>query len=91
MLRISLRPAIENFARKTGIRMTYRLLAERTGLSEATIESLATRVDYNPTLATISRLCEALQCGPSDLLHPAGSAKNENRQRTRRASAKRRV
>ncbi len=69
--------------------MTYRLLAERTGLSEATIESLATRANYNPTLATLSKLCEVLQCGPDELLECA-VVKNANKQTTRRATAKKR-
>lgn len=54
--------------RRTGQRMTYSLLAERTGLSADTLASLASRPSYNTTLATIAALCDALECEPGDLL-----------------------
>ena len=38
------------------------------GISRSTIESLAARPGYNPTLDVIDRLCEALRCAPGDLL-----------------------
>ncbi len=68
MLRVKLREAIEEHRRRTGERMTYELLAKRTGLSRATLESLATRHTYNTRLSTIEKLCIALGCKPGDLL-----------------------
>lgn len=56
------------YQRRTGERMTYALLAERTGLSADTLASLASREGYNTTLATIALLCHALECEPGDLL-----------------------
>ncbi|WP_456622218.1 MULTISPECIES: helix-turn-helix domain-containing protein [unclassified Bradyrhizobium] len=53
---------------RTGDSLTYAVLAERTGLSRATVESIASRKRYNASLATIERLCAALQCGPGELL-----------------------
>jgi DNA-binding Xre family transcriptional regulator len=43
-------------------------LAERTGLSRFSLESLATRESYNTTLDTVERICIALACEPGDLL-----------------------
>ena len=68
MLRVKLREAMEEHRRRTGERMTYELLAKRTGLSRATLESLATRHTYNTRLSTIEKLCIALGCKPGDLL-----------------------
>lgn len=48
--------------------MTYEALAEVTGISVATLQSLGSRSNYNTTLATIGRLCRALECTPGDLL-----------------------
>jgi DNA-binding Xre family transcriptional regulator len=57
-----------DYRERTGGRLTYESLAERAGLSKATIESLATRDDYNTSLKTVDRLCQALDCTPSDLI-----------------------
>ena len=48
--------------------MTYEQLAQLTGLSRQTLESLASRPGYNSTLGTIAKLCRALGCQPGDLL-----------------------
>ena len=53
---------------RTGERITFERLAERTGLSRQTLESLSSRPGYNTTLGTIAKLCQALDCQPSDLL-----------------------
>lgn len=48
--------------------MTYPLLAKRIGVSRATLESIATRPGYNPSLEIIARLCAALHCSLEELL-----------------------
>ncbi|WP_350339033.1 helix-turn-helix domain-containing protein [Pseudomonas sp. Y39-6] len=48
--------------------MTYQTLAEASGLSVSTLQSLAARPTYNTRLSTIARLCVALHCQPGDLL-----------------------
>jgi DNA-binding Xre family transcriptional regulator len=67
-VRITLRKAMDRYAAITGERMTYPLLAQRTGLARSTIESLASRAHYNTRLSTIEKLCLALRCQPGDLL-----------------------
>ena len=59
---------MEQHRRRTGKRMTYQHLAQATGLSRRTLESLASRPGYNSTLDTIAKLCHALCCEPGDLL-----------------------
>jgi DNA-binding Xre family transcriptional regulator len=56
------------YRERTGERLTYAMLAERTGLAQATIESVATRRGYNATLDIIARLCAVLECTPAELL-----------------------
>ena len=68
MIRVRLREAMEDHRRRTGERMTYGTLAQATGLSRRTLESLASRPAYNSTLDTIAKLCRALGCEPGDLL-----------------------
>ncbi|MGD0192880.1 MAG: helix-turn-helix transcriptional regulator [Rhizomicrobium sp.] len=56
------------YKQRTGERMTYELLASRTGLSRATLESIGTRSNYNATLKVIARICGALDCSIDTLL-----------------------
>ena len=67
-IRIQLRECLDLYERRTGRRLSYPELARRAGLSEDTIESIASRPSYNPTLRTIERLCNALDVSPRDLL-----------------------
>lgn len=59
---------MERYHQRTGVRLTYKLLAERTGISPETLQSLAARPGYNTRLSTVERLCLALECSPGDLL-----------------------
>lgn len=68
VLRIRLREAMDEHRKRTGVRLTYRTLAEAAGLSISTLQSLAVRPTYNTRLSTIGRLCVALGCQPGDLL-----------------------
>lgn len=71
MLSIRLKHTIELHERKFGRRLSHDDLARATGLSRATIDSIASRADYNPTLRTVELLCEALRCTPAELLEYA--------------------
>lgn len=68
MIHVKLREAMEAYRQRTGVRVTYDVLAERTGISLATLQSLAARPEYNTRLSTIERICRALECTPGDLL-----------------------
>jgi DNA-binding Xre family transcriptional regulator len=68
MIRVKLKEALQAHYQRTQERMTYEELAKRSGLSTATIASLASRAGYNPTLSVIDRLCFALECPVQDLL-----------------------
>ena len=75
-IRVRLREVMDQHRQSTGERMTYERLAQATGLSPRTLESLASRPGYNTTLDTIAKLCHALNCEPGELLvlqEPKGS------------------
>jgi Predicted transcriptional regulator len=67
-LRFELRKALEDFEARTGIRLTYEALAQRTELSVDTLKSIATRDDYNATTRNLASICDALKCNPIDYL-----------------------
>ena len=68
MIKVKLREAMEIFRRRTGVRLTYESLSEKTGISVNTLQSLASRTSYNTRLTTIEKLCRVLDCLPGDLL-----------------------
>ena len=68
MVAIKLREAMEAYRRKTGERMTYRRLAERTGIAQGTLEVIGRRLGYNATLATIEKISHALDVPLHDML-----------------------
>ena len=68
MILVKLREAMAEYRRKTGEKMTYEILAAKTGLAKSTLESLASRNSYNTRLNTIEKICLALNCSPGDLL-----------------------
>ena len=68
MIVVKLREAMEEYRRRTGERLTYEKLAERSGVGKATLESIASREGYNPTLETIEKVCRVLDCQPGSLL-----------------------
>ena len=70
-MRIRLREAMVAYRERTGQRMTYETLSLASGISVATLQSLAARPGYNTCLSTIERVCVALQCTPGDLLELA--------------------
>lgn len=67
-LRFNLRMALEDYEARTGIRLTYESLAQRTELSLDTVKSMASREDYNATLRNVASICEAIKCNPKDYL-----------------------
>lgn len=68
MIVIRLRMALDAYEARTGERLTHEDLALRTGLSRATLDSIASRRGYNAGLKTIEVICRALRCTPADLL-----------------------
>lgn len=68
MIVVRLREAMQAYAERTGEKITYEQLAERTGLARSTLESIGARRSYNAGLRTIDKICLALGCTPGELL-----------------------
>lgn len=68
VLRFDLREAMQDFEARTGIRLTYEALAQRSGLSVDTLKSMASRENYNSSLKNIAALGDALRCDPTKYL-----------------------
>ena len=65
---IKLREAVLAYRRRTGERMTYAMLAERTGLAEGTLHNIGGERPYNATLNTVALICRELHTTPGNLL-----------------------
>ena len=68
MIRVKLREAMEAYRLRTGERLTYAKLAEMSGVAEGTLNSIGSRLGYNVTVATVEKLCRALEVSFHDLL-----------------------
>lgn len=68
MIYIRIREVMDSYRRRTGVRLTYETIAEMSGISVATLQSLAARPGYNTTLSTIEKLCTIFGCEPGELL-----------------------
>ena len=68
MVAIKLREAMEAYRRRTGERMTYKRLAERTGIAKGTLEVIGKRLGYNATIGTLENICVELDVSFGDLL-----------------------
>lgn len=68
MIVVKLREAMEGYRRRRGVRITYAKLSDATGISQETLRSIGSRMNYHPTLANIEKICRALDVTPGDLL-----------------------
>ncbi len=68
MIAIKLREAMEGYKRRTGERMTYDILAEKTGIGHGTLRTIGSQDDYNATLELIEKLCLALDVPIHEIL-----------------------
>ena len=84
MIAIKLREAMEAYKRRTSERMTYDILAEKTGIGHGTLRTIGSRDDYNATLATLEKICWALDVTPADLLELVDDRPKAKRTTSRR-------
>jgi putative transcriptional regulator len=68
MIEIKLKKIMSDYSEKTGKKLTYKALAEATGVSKAAIESMGSRGQYNASLDVIDKLCGFFVCTVQDLL-----------------------
>ena len=87
MIVVKLREMIRAYELRTGQKLSYAGLAERSGVARATVESLTSRSVYNTTLATIDKLCGALECSLTDLVQyePTPDQSSSKKKRRKRS------
>ncbi len=84
MMAIKLREAMLAFRRRTGTRITYVGLSEKTGIAQTTLRAIGSKLHYNTTVDTLEKLCRALGVGPGELLELVDDppkAKHANRKK----------
>lgn len=79
MVAIKLREAMEAYRRRTGQRVTYKVLAERTGIAHGTLQIMGSQPGYNATLAILEKICRALDVTFGDLLELIDDPPNAKR------------
>lgn len=78
------------FRRRTGQKVTYRSLADVTGLGKGTIDAMGSQAGYNATLETIEKICRALDVTPGDLLELMDDPPAESETKSRKSEKKKR-
>ena len=68
MVIVKLKEAMLEYWRRTGQKITYEELSARTGLASGTLQSIATRKGYLPTLANVEKMCRALEVPFHDMV-----------------------
>lgn len=76
-LKFDLRCALEDYEAKTGIRLTYEMLSQSSGLSVDALKSMATRDVYNASLRSIACVCDALNLNPIQYFRWSGGANED--------------
>lgn len=59
--------------------MIYAILAVRSGIAKQTLYTIGSRDDYNATLATIEKICRALEVPLHDVLEMIDDPPKRNR------------
>ncbi len=73
---------MEAYRRRTGERVTYKVLAERTGIAHGTLQIMGSQPGYNATLAILEKICRALDVSFGDLLEVIDDPPKSKRKRT---------
>ena len=85
---------METYRRRTAERLTYESLAKLTGIAQTTLQSIGCRDDYNATLATVEKICRALEVPLQDMLEmiddPPKPKRREKANRAGRVSKRQR-
>lgn len=65
---IRLKEAMLAYQRHTDTKVTYELLSDLCGVPAQTLASIGSRPNYNTTLATMDKICDALNISLDELV-----------------------
>lgn len=91
---IKLQEAMRAYRRKSGKKMTYKLLEKRTGIPKERLASIGGRPGHNASLSDLGKICVSLNVGPGDLLEvgtltkPSEDAPTNGRRRRKKVTAR---
>lgn len=68
MLVVKLRDAMEEYRRRTGERITYPKLSERTGIAVSTLSKIGSEMGKHTTLVNVEKICTVLGVSTGELL-----------------------
>ena len=81
MIIVKLKEAMISYWRRTGHKITYEELSAKVGLAAGTLQSIATRENYHPTLANLEKLCRALDVPFHDMVEMVDDPPKPKRKR----------
>lgn len=65
---IKLREVMEIYKNRTGEKMTYKILSDKTGIAEGTLHNIGSVRNQGATLKTLAKICDALDVTAGQLL-----------------------
>lgn len=68
MIVVKLKEAMLAYQRRTGEKITYEGLAQKTGIAAGTLQSIGSRQNYHPTWENVEKLCLALDVPLHEML-----------------------
>ena len=76
------------YTRHNEEKMTYEILAKRTGLAAGTLQNMGSRPGYHASLATLAKICVALDVLPGDLLELMDDPPKQKKRKKKKAKKK---
>ena len=68
MIKFNLKVLIADYEVKTGERLSYRTLSDRTSINKNSIAAIASNEARRLDLDTLDRLCMFFDCSPGDMI-----------------------
>lgn len=87
-MRIKLQEVMRAHRRSTGEKLTYDILAQRTGIPKDRVTSIGSRTGYNAALEDLNLICVELGADPGGLLEVDLAAAAKHRARLRKTKTK---
>ncbi|MCH8912899.1 MAG: helix-turn-helix transcriptional regulator [Planctomycetes bacterium] len=88
MIIVKLKEAMQKHRRRIKGEFTYDDLAALTGMAAGTLQSIATRWNYQPTLANVEKICRALDVPLHEMLEMVDDPPKSKRKRKSKAKKK---
>lgn len=85
---IRLKEAMLAYQRHTNMKVTYELLSDWSGVSAQTLASIGSRPNSNATLATMDKICDALNISLDELVESIPDKPRKSKKKKKRSRKK---